>query len=80
MRVLLVTGGSRSGKSRYALSLGEEVGARRVFVATCPQVDEEMAARIERHRRERVGRGWETVEEPVDLEGAMERTGSGERS
>jgi len=57
----LVTGGSRSGKSSYALSLAPETGSR-MFIATCPPVDAEMEARIVRHREERRGKGWDTLE------------------
>ena len=66
--IVLVTGGSRSGKSGYAQSRAEALGGKRVFVATCPEVDAEMEERIRRHRRHRQGRGWETREEPVELE------------
>jgi adenosylcobinamide kinase/adenosylcobinamide-phosphate guanylyltransferase len=67
----LITGGSRSGKSRRALELGQGLGTRRTFVATCPPIDAEMVARIERHRAERRGAGWQTVEEPYDLAAAI---------
>lgn len=75
--IVLVTGGSRSGKSRYAQELAEAVAGKRTFVATCPVVDEEMAERIRRHQRAR-GTGWITIEETVDLPGALRRAaGSG---
>jgi len=61
-RITLVTGGSRSGKSSYALSLAPEKGVSRLFIATCPPVDAEMEARIIRHREERRGKGWDTLE------------------
>lgn len=67
--VTLITGGARSGKSRYALKLAESF-SKRVFIATCEPIDEEMKERIERHRRER-GDGFRTVEEPVDLAGVV---------
>lgn len=60
--VILYTGGARSGKSSLALNRAEEIGARRLFVATCPVIDGEMTERVERHQRERSGRGWETIE------------------
>ncbi|MDQ7783415.1 MAG: bifunctional adenosylcobinamide kinase/adenosylcobinamide-phosphate guanylyltransferase [Desulfomonilaceae bacterium] len=63
--LFLVTGGSRSGKSDYARLLAESLPGPRVFVATCPVVDEETAERIERHRRERSESLWDTVEEPM---------------
>ncbi|HOI75969.1 MAG TPA: bifunctional adenosylcobinamide kinase/adenosylcobinamide-phosphate guanylyltransferase [Syntrophales bacterium] len=75
--IILVTGGSRSGKSRYAQELAESMAGKRAFVATCPVVDEEMAERIRRHQRAR-GAGWITIEETVDLPGALRRAaGSG---
>lgn len=67
----LVTGGRRSGKSAYAQRLAEGLGAPRVYLATCPVLDEEMAARVEAHRVARAGKGWATVEEPVNVAGAI---------
>jgi adenosylcobinamide kinase / adenosylcobinamide-phosphate guanylyltransferase len=63
--VTLVLGGARSGKSRYAQQLAGE-SRRVVFVATATISDEEMRAKIERHRADRA-REWTTVEEPLDL-------------
>lgn len=67
--LILITGGVRSGKSRKALSLAEPY-AEKLFVATAAAGDGEMHERIVRHRAER-GPGWTTVEEPLDLAGAM---------
>lgn len=72
-RLILITGGSRSGKSGYAQQRAEELDGPRLFVATCPVMDGEMATRVLRHRDARAGRGWTTLEEPVDLEGALDR-------
>ena len=69
--VVLITGGSRSGKSRYAQELAQESAGEKLFVATCPRVDGEMDERIRRHREDRQGRGWRTVEEEVDLESVL---------
>ena len=64
----LVTGGCRSGKSAYAQQAAESRPAPRLYVATCPVMDDpEMQARVAAHRTAREGRGWETVEEPLDL-------------
>ena len=68
-QVILVTGGARSGKSRYAMELALEY-EKRVFIATAQVTDGEMEERIERHRRER-GDLFVTVEEPLDLAGAI---------
>jgi len=66
VRSLLVLGGARSGKSGYAQSLAETYAAERLYLATGDAGDEEMAARIARHRAER-GRGWATLEEPLEV-------------
>lgn len=73
--VALVGGGVRAGKSSFALALARTLGPRRVFLATAEPRDEEMAARIAAHRRERAG-DFETVEEPLDLVGALGRVGA----
>lgn len=72
-RVLLVTGGCRSGKSAYAQQLAESLPPARLYVATCPVTDGEMKLRIERHRLARQGRGWETIEEQIDLTNVFHR-------
>ena len=71
--VVLIVGGCRSGKSAYAQTLAESLPAPRVYVATCPIIDDEMRRRVEQHRAARRGRGWETIEEPLDLAGAIGR-------
>jgi adenosylcobinamide kinase/adenosylcobinamide-phosphate guanylyltransferase len=63
--VTLVLGGARSGKSRYAQQLAEQ-SRHVVFVATATASDEEMRAKIERHRKDRP-QEWPTIEEPLDL-------------
>ena len=73
--ILLVVGGCRSGKSAYAQALAESLAPDRLFVATCPVIDEEMRARVALHRAARRDRGWETVEEQFDLAGVLRRSG-----
>jgi adenosylcobinamide kinase/adenosylcobinamide-phosphate guanylyltransferase len=68
-RIILVTGGSRSGKSSRALELAAPYG-RRAFIATAEALDLEMGARIDEHRRTRNG-SFHTVEEPIDLAAAL---------
>ena len=75
-RIVLVTGGSRSGKSAHALRLAESRPGPWTFVATCPETDEEMAKKIEAHKQERDVRTWTTIEEEVDLAGAIGRAGA----
>jgi len=71
-RATLVLGGARSGKSRHAEALVTATGLRRVYVATAVITDDDMAARVERHRATR-GDGWVTVEEPLRLVDALRR-------
>ena len=71
-KVILVTGGARSGKSRYAEKLAEGYAPTRGYLATGQAGDGEMAARIERHRGRRGGE-WETVEEPLEVAAALSR-------
>ena len=70
--VTLVLGGARSGKSRFAESLIAAAPGPWVYLATGEAGDAEMAARI-RHHRERRGEGWITIEETLDLPGALHR-------
>jgi len=72
----LVTGGARSGKSRFALELASGSG-RPYYVATGWAGDGEMDERIRKHRAER-GDKWTTIETRSDLVGAISRaTGEG---
>jgi adenosylcobinamide kinase / adenosylcobinamide-phosphate guanylyltransferase len=66
----LVTGGIKSGKSSYALALASSFPAPRRFLATAEPFDEEMRARIARHKAERPS-GYETVEEPIAIHEAL---------
>lgn len=72
MRMMLFTGGSRSGKSALAQRWAEAQGARRVYIATAGIRDMEMAERVRRHQAAR-GEGWTTFEEPLDVVGAIGR-------
>ena len=68
--IWLITGGVRSGKSRLAARLASESGLAVTYIATAEAGDEEMVARIASHREERPS-GWTTIEEPLDLAGAV---------
>lgn len=65
-QILLITGGVRSGKSKYAEQRAGQSGERRLFLATAEAKDEEMAQRIAEHRKRR-GDQWLTIEEPLEL-------------
>ena len=71
-RVTLVLGGARSGKSAYAESLTDGAPGDPVYIATGAPGDAEMAVRIRQHKARR-GDRWRTVEEPLDLAGALAR-------
>lgn len=70
MSSLLVIGGVRSGKSRYAQARAEATGLRKVFIATAQALDDEMRERIARHRADR-GPNWQAVEAPLELAEAI---------
>ena len=58
---ILITGGARSGKSRFAQELGLKLGEPVLFVATAVAGDEEMKRRIEEHQQARPA-AWSTLE------------------
>jgi adenosylcobinamide kinase/adenosylcobinamide-phosphate guanylyltransferase len=61
LKSILIIGGARSGKSRYAQELALKSGGAVLFVATAEAGDEEMRQRIEEHRKARPST-WETLE------------------
>ena len=70
-RILLIGGGTRSGKSTFAVDLGLRLGERRAFVATATPSDDEMKQRILRHQQER-SIHFTTFEEPIALVARLE--------
>ncbi len=66
-KIILVTGGTRSGKSSFALKEADSKGGHRIYIATAEAVDEEMAERIRRHQQDRPPE-WTTIEEPLRLQ------------
>lgn len=73
-RVILITGGCRSGKSRFALDYANRHFNKKIYLATCEPLDQEMAQRIELHKKGR-GPEWQTVEEPRDIVEKMRQLG-----
>jgi adenosylcobinamide kinase / adenosylcobinamide-phosphate guanylyltransferase len=69
---LLILGGARSGKSKFAQALAEESGHQPVLIATAEALDFEMTERIACHAAARNAR-WALVEEPVALVEALQR-------
>jgi adenosylcobinamide kinase/adenosylcobinamide-phosphate guanylyltransferase len=78
--IILITGGIKSGKSRRALDIAlrewrisPELPAS--FIATAEALDDEMKLRIKRHQEERAGLGFNTIEEPLELDRALAAAG-----
>ncbi|MGB3735579.1 MAG: bifunctional adenosylcobinamide kinase/adenosylcobinamide-phosphate guanylyltransferase [Ilumatobacter sp.] len=79
MSLTLLIGGARSGKSSLAVDIGHRhhaAGVPVTYIATAPVLDGDMADRVERHRGERPAE-WSTIEEEVDLVGALAQVESG---
>jgi len=66
-KLILITGGARSGKSDYAQMRAEELPGEHFFLATCPVVDQEMDDRIKRHQQDRQNGMWQTIEEEINI-------------
>lgn len=72
-KLILVLGGARAGKSTFALHLAKQHAGDEgsvCFIATAQAFDDEMAARIARHREERPTH-WTTIEEPFQIDEAV---------
>jgi adenosylcobinamide kinase/adenosylcobinamide-phosphate guanylyltransferase len=74
-RITLVLGGARSGKSSFAEGLARQHGGPRTYIATAEAFDDEMRQRIARHRAQRAGDGWQTIEAPLDPAAVLPREG-----
>ena len=78
----LIIGGSGSGKSAYAedytISLSED--RKKYYIATMQIYDEEGKRKVERHRMLRSGKGFSTIEQPIDIGKAAEKMEDGERT
>ena len=67
---MLITGGARAGKSRYAERLMRARPARHAVIATAQPGDAEMAERIARHKAER-DKTWEVIEQTISVRAAI---------
>lgn len=65
-KAIFVTGGTRSGKSQYALDVANLYGKRKAYLATAEALDDEMQERIKKHRQRR-GKDWTIIEEPLGV-------------
>jgi adenosylcobinamide kinase/adenosylcobinamide-phosphate guanylyltransferase len=73
-KIVFVLGGSRSGKSGYALKEASALPGKKAFIATAEGLDREMLFRIEKHKKER-GKDWITHEEPLRISGLIRDLG-----
>ena len=64
--MILITGGSKCGKSRYAESLFDEFSGRKYYMATMMPFGDEAHEAIERHRKMRASKGFQTIEQYTD--------------
>lgn len=71
----VITGGSGSGKSAYAEDYIQSISknCHKYYIATMQVFDEEGVQKINRHREMRKGKGFETIEQPVRIEEALEK-------
>ena len=72
MGIIFITGGAKSGKSRFAENLAFK-REKRVYLATSVPLDNEMKNRVRKHREQR-GEDWHTIEAYKDLDKVLEKT------
>lgn len=73
--IIFITGGARSGKSSFALNEAAKVKGRKAYIATAQALDDEMKARITKHKDERSA-DWDTFEEPLKVAEIISDAGS----
>lgn len=72
-QIYFILGGARSGKSTFAEKLARRrAGDDVLFIATAEALDDEMRARIAKHRAERPP-AWQTLEAPRDITGSVQQ-------
>ena len=73
-KIVLVTGGARSGKSRFAEKYAARYGTHIAYIATAEIYDKEMEFRVALHRKRRPS-DWQTWEAPFDAHKALAEAG-----
>lgn len=73
-KIIFITGGVRSGKSQFALKLAQNFPGPKAYLATAQALDNEMAERIQRHKKNRP-KDWQTLEEPLQLAEVIQEYG-----
>jgi adenosyl cobinamide kinase/adenosyl cobinamide phosphate guanylyltransferase len=70
MKIVLVIGGARSGKSSFVLTEALKFKGQKAYIATGEALDDEMKERIERHKKDR-DKEWNTIEEPLKISATL---------
>ena len=65
-KLIVITGGARSGKSSFALREAAKISGAKAYIATAEALDEEMRDRIKNHKKQRAT-DWDTFEEPIKV-------------
>jgi adenosylcobinamide kinase/adenosylcobinamide-phosphate guanylyltransferase len=69
-RIIFITGGTRSGKSLFAINEASKIKEQKAYIATAEALDNEMKARIKKHQEIR-GSKWKTYEEPINISAVL---------
>ena len=72
MGIIYITGGAKSGKSKFAEKLAFKK-EKRVYLATSVPFDPEMKKRVEKHKEQR-GKNWITIEAYKNLDEVLKKT------
>jgi adenosylcobinamide kinase/adenosylcobinamide-phosphate guanylyltransferase len=73
-KIIFITGGVRSGKSRFAQQIAKTFPGPKAYLATAQALDGEMKRRITRHKKSRP-KAWRTLEEPVRIAEVLQAEG-----
>jgi adenosylcobinamide kinase/adenosylcobinamide-phosphate guanylyltransferase len=73
-KLIFITGGARSGKSRFAEEMAGKTGKKVAYIATGQPKDSEMKARIQKHKVRRPT-NWQTFEEPIKVKALIDKIG-----
>jgi len=73
-KLIFITGGARSGKSRFAEEAAGKTGKKVAYIATGQPKDNEMKARIQKHKDKRPT-NWQTFEEPIKVKALIDKLG-----
>jgi adenosylcobinamide kinase/adenosylcobinamide-phosphate guanylyltransferase len=73
-KIIFITGGVRSGKSRFAQQIAKMFPGPKAYLATAQALDGEMKSRIARHKKSRP-KAWRTLEEPLRIAEVLQREG-----